>query len=417
MTLTDAQTGTQAIIDLEHENVLQTYPRPPFVLTHGEGVYLYDAEGHAYLDLVAGIAVNALGYGDPELVAAISQQAAQLIHVSNLYHSAPQAELAARLVDLSFADKVFFSNSGAEANEAALKFARKWAYERRRPDPEVLPPLYIRAHHIVDKHEIVTFTNGFHGRTIGALSVTPRPKYQDPFRPLLPNVKVAPFNDLDAAARLIWQGTCAVIVEPVQGEGGIHAVTPEFLQGLRELCDANDALLIFDEVQCGMGRTGTLWAHEGYGVTPDILTLAKPLAGGLPIGATLVSAPVAAALDYGDHGSTFGGGLVVAQAAQVILNRVSDPAFLQHVRAVGEYLKAGLQRLSSPLIKEVRGKGLMLGVELTIPAADVVKAGYKHGLLMVGAGPNVLRLVPPLIFQPAHVDEALAGLAAILAEF
>ncbi|GAB4574508.1 MAG: aspartate aminotransferase family protein [Anaerolineae bacterium] len=415
MTLT--ATSSQTAISLEQQHVLQTYPRPPFVLTHGEGVYLYDADGNRYLDLVAGIAVNALGYGDPDLAAAISEQAATLIHTSNLYHTAPHAELAALLCETSFADRVFFSNSGAEANEAALKFARKWAYLQRQPDPDPLPPLYVRAHHVVDKTEVVTFTNGFHGRTAGALSVTPRPKYQDPFRPLLPGVRVAPFNDLDAAAQMIWAGTCAVIVEPVQGEGGIHPATPEFLRGLRELCDTHGAVLIFDEVQCGVGRTGTLWAYEQYGVTPDILTTAKPLAGGLPIGATLVNEKIASAIAYGDHGSTFGGGLVVARAAQVVLEKVSDPAFLAGVQAVGAYFKAGLEALASPLITAVRGQGLMLGMDVTVPAVDVVKAAYAHGLLMVNAGPHTLRFVPPLIFQKAHVDEALEKLAAVLATF
>ncbi|MBN2470536.1 MAG: aspartate aminotransferase family protein [Anaerolineae bacterium] len=406
---------TQAILDLEGAHVLPTYPRPPFALTHGEGVYLYDAEGNAYLDLVAGIAVNALGYGDPALVEAISQQAAQLIHVSNLYHTAPHAELAAMLCEASFADKVFFSNSGAEANEAAIKFARKWAYIHRQPDPATPPPLYVRAHHIVDKTELVAFSGGFHGRTIGALSVTPRPKYQDPFRPLLPDVRIAPFNDLEAAQALIWPGTCAVIVEPVQGEGGIHPATPEFLQGLRTLCDQHGALLIFDEVQCGVGRTGALFAHEQFGVQPDILTLAKPLAGGLPIGATLLSAKIAGAIEYGDHGSTFGGGPVVTRAAQVVLDRVSDPAFLQHVQDVGMYFKAGLKGLSSPLITAVRGMGLMLGMDLSVPATEAVKAGYAHGLLMVNAGPNTLRFVPPLIFEKHHADEAIEKLALVLA--
>ncbi|NPV68385.1 MAG: aspartate aminotransferase family protein [Anaerolineae bacterium] len=388
-----------AVLDLDAQCVLHTYARAPFVLTHGEGVYLYDSEGHCYLDLAAGIAVNALGYGDPALVAAISQQAAQLIHVSNLYLTAPQAELAARLCALSFAGKVFFCNSGAEANEAAIKLARKWIYAR---------------HPATGKTGLVAFENGFHGRTIGALSVTPRARYQDPFRPLLPDVTIAPFNDLEAAAGIIGPDTCAVIVEPVQGEGGVHVATPEFLQGLRALCDAHDAILIFDEVQCGMGRTGMLWAHQASGVTPDIMTLAKPLAGGLPIGAALISDRIAAVIEVGDHGSTFGGGPLVASAARVVLERISDPAFLRHVEAMGAALRDGLAALHAPQIVEVRGRGLMIGVELTVPAAEVVSAGYAHGLIMVSAGPNVLRLVPPLILEQAHVDEALEKLDAIL---
>jgi acetylornithine/N-succinyldiaminopimelate aminotransferase len=239
---------------------------------------------------------------------------------------------------------------------------------------------------VVDKTELVTFSSAFHGRTAGALSVTPRAKYQDPFKPLLPDVKVVPFNDLEAAAQAIWPGTCAVFVEPVQGEGGIHEATPEFLQGLRKLCDENGAVLIFDEVQCGVGRTGTLWAHEAAGVTPDIMTLAKPLAGGLPVGAVLVTEAIASVIKPGDHGSTFAGGPVVAAAAQVVLDKVSDPAFLAHVAQVGAYFKQQLAALESPLITDVRGRGLMLGIDLSIPATQVVEAGWAHGLLMVNAG-------------------------------
>ncbi len=414
MVTTATKADSQAIIAQEQQHVVQSYVRAPFVLTGGEGVYVYDAEGNTYLDMVAGIAVNALGYGDPELTTAISEQAGQLIHVSNLYHTAPHAELAARLCELSFADRVFFSNSGAEANETAIKFARKVAYLNRPPDPEQTEGLYVRAHHVVDKTELVTFSGGFHGRTVGSLSVTPRASYQDPFRPLLPDVKVAPFNDLDAAAQVIWPGTCAVIVEPVQGEGGIHAAKPEFLQGLRDLCDKNDALLIFDEVQCGVGRTGTLWAYQEAGVTPDIMTLAKPLAGGLPIGATLVSERVASAIKPGDHGSTFAGGPVVCAAASVVLDRVSDPAFLAHVQEVGGSFKERLEELNSPLITEVRGRGLMLGLQVTVPATDIVKAGYAQGLLLVNAGPDVVRFVPPLILEQTHVDELIDKLADIL---
>ncbi len=390
---------TAAIKSLEAQHLVQSYRRAPFVLSHGEGVYLYDTEGRAYLDLMAGIAVNALGYGDPELTAVLSEQAGRLIHVSNLYHTAPHAELAARLCALSFADRVFFNNSGSEANETAIKFARKWARMRHTTGPA--------------KTELVAFSSAFHGRTMGALSITPRPQYQDPFRPLLPDVKIAPYNDLDAAAGVIGAGTCAVFVEPVQGEGGIHEAAPGFLQGLRELCDRHGALLIFDEVQCGVGRTGSLWAHEAAGVTPDIMTLAKPLAGGLPVGAALVTEEVASVIQPGDHGSTFAGGPLVCSAAGVILNRVSEPGFLAHVTEVGAYLKERLLALGSPQIAAVRGRGLMLGLQLTLPAAEVIAAGYDHGLIMVNAGPDVLRLIPPLILQKQHVDEAIEKLAHI----
>lgn len=403
MAFTTTQTDAQAIMALEARHVVHSYARAPFVLTHGEGVYLYDSDGKRYLDMVAGIAVNALGHGDPELAAAIAQQATRMIHVSNLYHTAPHAELAAKLCGLSFADRVFFNNSGSEANETAIKFARKLARTRgigKKSDS--------------GKTQIVAFTDAFHGRTMGALAATPREKYQAPFRPLMPDVVVAPFNDLEAAARLVWPGTCAVIVEPVQGEGGIHAATPEFLQLLRERCDRFEAALIFDEVQCGVGRTGTLWAYEAAGVAPDIMTLAKPLAGGLPIGAALVTEQVASVIEPGDHGSTFAGGPLVTTAAQVVLNRISQPDFLAHVREVGNYLKERLEELNSPLIREVRGRGLMLGLELTISAQDVVQAGWSHGLLLVNAGPNVVRLVPPLILEKSHVDELIDKLQPIL---
>jgi len=398
MTITTVQTEAQRIIDLESRYVVHSYNRAPFVLAHGEGVYLYDTEGNRYLDLMAGIAVNALGYGDPELARVIAEQAADLIHVCNLYHTAPHAELAARLCELSFADRVFFNNSGSEANETAIKFARKWARQRGGDD----------------KTQIVTFTNAFHGRTTGALAITPREKYQAPFRPLLPDVVTVPFNDITAAMSAIGPQTCAVFVEPVQGEGGIHEADADFLMALRKLCDSYSAALIFDEVQCGLGRTGTLWAYEAAGVTPDIMTLAKPLAGGLPIGAVLVTDSIAQAIQPGDHGSTFAGGPLVCRAAQVVLERVSWPGFLMHVREVGNYLKESLLALDSPLIKEVRGRGLMLGVELAVEAAQVIQAGYAHGLIMVNAGANVLRLVPPLIFEQEHVDELIDSLDAIL---
>ncbi len=251
---------TDTILNLERDYVLQTYARAPFVLDHGRGCWLYDAEGHAYLDCAAGIAVNALGHADPELVATLVEQANKLWHASNLYHTAPHARLAAQLCETSFADRVFFANSGAEANEGAFKLARKWA----------------REHFGEGKTAIVAFTGAFHGRTFGALAATPREKYQAPFRPLLPGVRIAPFNDLDGTAAMMGDDVCAVIVEPVQGEGGIHPATPEFLRGLRELCDRHNALLIFDEIQCGLGRTGHLWAHQGYSVTPDIMTIGMP---------------------------------------------------------------------------------------------------------------------------------------------
>ncbi|MCB8986610.1 MAG: aspartate aminotransferase family protein [Ardenticatenaceae bacterium] len=387
----------QTIIQTEAEYVLHTYNRPEVVFTHGDGMYLYDSEGKKYLDFMSGIAVAALGHSDEEWVTAVSQQAAQLVHVSNLYHTVPQAQLAQKLVENSFADKVYFCNSGAEANEAALKFARKYARSAN------------------GKSAIVALSGGFHGRTMGALSVTYKAQYRDPFGPLVPGVTFAPFNDLPAAQQQITDKTCAVIVEPVQGEGGVNPATPEFLQGLRALCDAHGALLIFDEVQCGLGRTGHLWAHEAYGVTPDIMTLAKPLAGGLPIGATLVTQAVADVIQPGDHGSTFAAGPLVCTAANVVFDRVSRPAFLQQVQQTAAYLHHRLQTLESDQIVTVRGAGLLVGVEMNTAVVPLIAAARSQGLMVINAGENVLRLAPPLIAAQEHVDEALTILENCLA--
>jgi predicted acetylornithine/succinylornithine family transaminase len=391
---------TETIVDLEQAYVLQTYTRAPFVLDHGKGCWLYDTAGKDYLDCAAGIAVNALGHADPELVEVLAQQAAKLWHVSNLFHSAPQARLAKALCETSFADRVFFANSGAEANEGAFKFARKWAHE----------------HFAANKSAIIAFTGAFHGRTFGALAATPREKYQAPFRPLLPGVRIAPFNDLAGTAKMMSDDVCAVIVEPIQGEGGIYPATPEFLTGLRALCDRHNALLIFDEVQCGMGRTGTLWAHQAYGVTPDILTAAKPLAGGLPMGAILMTQRVADTMHVGEHGSTFSAGPLVSAVAERVIARVSAPDFLDDVKTKGEYLKERLEEINSPHIKEVRGRGLMVGVDVDIPAADITSAGYRHGLLVINAGTHTLRLVPPLIITRDEIDLLIERLSAALAE-
>ena len=380
--------------------VLNTYARAPFVLARGEGMYLYDEDGNAYLDFTSGISVNALGHADPEIAAAVSQQIQQLSHVCNLYHSAPHADLAEALCARSFADKVYFCNSGAEAVEAAIKFARKYA----------------RTIHGPGKTGIVAFGGAFHGRTAGALALTAREKYQAPFRPLMPGVSFAPFDDLAAAEKLIGPETCAVFVEPVQGEGGIHPASAEFLAGLRAACDRYGALLVFDEIQCGMGRTGRLWGYEHSGVTPDMMTLAKALGGGLPIGATLLTDRVAEVMAPGDHGSTFAGGPVICRAAEIVLRRVSDPAMLEHVRAMGALLMDGLRGLNQPHIVEIRGLGLMIGVEFDREVAPLIAAGHAHGLLMINAGPNVLRLLPPLIVEENHIAQFLSTLETILAE-
>jgi acetylornithine/N-succinyldiaminopimelate aminotransferase len=383
----------------EQEYVVQSYARPNFVLTHGTGMTLYDETGKGYQDWVAGIAVNALGYGDPGIATAMQQQLATgIIHLSNLYHSEPHAQLAKKLVENSFADRVFFSNSGTEANEGAIKFARKVAY----------------AAGATHKTDIVAFSHAFHGRTMGSLAMTPKDKYQLPFKPLLPGVTIAEYNDIDSARAAINDNTAAVFLEPIQGEGGIHIATTEFLQALRALCDQHEALLVFDEIQCGMGRTGKLWAHEHSGVTPDIMTLAKPLAAGLPIGAILVTQKVADAIKPGDHGSTFAGGLMVTHVAGYAFDKINQPEFLAHVAETGEYLQERLSEINSPLIQEVRGRGLMVGLEMTMDVNPIVKAGYENGLLLVNAGTNVIRFVPPLIATKADVDTLIDRLTHIL---
>jgi len=369
---------------------LQTYKRPPFVLERGEGVWLYDTEGRQYLDGCSGIAVNALGYKSAPVVDAIRQGAEGLLHVSNLYHTAPHALLARDLCQASFANRVFFCNSGAEANEGALKFARKWA----------------RANGHANKTGFVAFTGSFHGRTMGALSVTATEKYRAPFEPLVGNVSFAEFNNLDSARQLINAETCAVIVEPVQGEGGVTPADPEFLTGLRAWCNEAGALLIVDEIQCGLGRTGTLWAYEEYGISPDIMTLAKPLAGGLPMGAILLTQTVANALGPGDHGSTFAAGPLVCNVAHAVFKQLSTPQFLNDVKTRGDYLakRLGDEVAKSPLIEQVRGRGLMWGLVSVPPAADIVAEAREHGLIILVAGPNVVRLLPPLVMSQAELD-------------
>ena len=388
-------------IELEQKYLVHAYNRPPFVLEDGQGVWLEDTEGNRYLDLVAGIAVSALGYGDAEIAETICAAGQKPLHYSNLYHNEPMALLAAKLVDLTtFADRVHFQNSGTESTEAAMKFARKFA----------------RTHFGEGKTNIVAFSGAFHGRTMGALAATPREKYQKPYLPLMPGVRFAEYNNIASAAAAIDESVCAVILEPIQGEGGIHPADEAFLVALRELTHQHNALLIFDEVQCGVGRTGAFWAHQHFGVLPDILCSAKPLANGLPIGAVLVSERVAEVIHPGDHGTTFAGGPFVTSVANVVVDRISEPAFLAHVQEMGAYFKQRLEALDNPHIQEVRGRGMMLGVQLDMAAAPVVQAGYQHGLLLLNAGADVLRLVPPLIITQEEVDIAIERLAATLAD-
>ncbi len=379
--------------------LLPVYERD-LVLVSGKGARLFDAEGKAYLDFAAGIAVNGFGYGDRKVLAAIKQQAARLIHASNLFHTQPAAALAERLAAVAFPSKVFFCNSGTEAVEGALKFARKVGNEKGR-------------------FEFVAFERGFHGRTLGALSVTWSQRYREPFEPLLPGVRFAPWNDLEALSALVCEKTAAVIVEPVQGEGGVRPADPAFLDGLTALARERGALVIFDEVQSGLGRTGKMFAYQHADVIPDILTLAKPLGGGLPMGAILIREELAGAIKPGDHGSTFGGNPVVAAAALAVLERLTAPGFLETIERRGaDVLRGlkGLKRRFPEAVADVRGRGLMIGIEFKGEAGPVLKGLRERSVLATKAGDNVLRLLPPLVVSPRDIREFLGALEAVVAE-
>jgi len=367
--------------------------RAPICLVRGDGMRVWDTEGREYLDFGAGIAVTSLGHCHPRVTGAIREAAATLLHVSNLYHTAPQIHLAKLLCEQSFADRVFFANSGAEANEAAIKLARKHAKERMASD----------------RWEIVATRNSFHGRTMGALAATGQEKYQHGFEPLVPGFKHVPYNDLRAMERAIDNRTCAVIVEPIQGEGGVYVPDDDYLPGLRKLCDASGALLILDEIQTGVGRTGRLWCYEHAGVEPDIMTLAKALANGVPIGATLAREEIARTLGPGSHGSTFGGTPFVASVALATLTTVLDERIPDRATRMGRRLMDGLRALAGThaTIREIRGRGLLIGVALARPAAAVVDACRDAGLLVLTAGEHVLRLAPPLILDERDCDRAL----------
>ncbi|NJP06414.1 MAG: aspartate aminotransferase family protein [Chloroflexaceae bacterium] len=393
---------TRTAIEHEQTYIFQTYPRPDFVLERGEGACLFDTEGQSYLDFAGGIAVNALGHGDAEICKTIAEQSCKLIHVSNLYHTVPGGELAKMLIERSPGlDRVFFCNSGTEGVEGAIKFARKFARERVGEG----------------KTSIVAFEGSFHGRTMGAVALSSREHFRLPFMPVMPGVRFAPLNDIEALQQVMADDVCAVFVEPVQGEGGVNVADQAFLQEVRRLCDHHGALMVLDEIQCGMGRTGTLWAYEQYAVQPDMMVLAKPLAGGLPIGAILARQEVADAIRPGDHGTTFGGGPLITAVAQVVLRRISHPDFLAHVQHVGSYLEEHLNYLTHyypERIRAIRGRGLMRGIHIRGSAAELRAAGHQVGLLMATAGPDVLRLLPPLIIEQWHVDELINRLRKIL---
>ena len=401
----------EAVISAEKQYVLQTYARPDVVFTEGSGTVLKDCNGKEYLDFASGIAVNALGHGDPRWLKAVVEQAGKLTHTSNLYHTVPQTEIAKRLVESSFGDKVFFCNSGTEANEAAIKFARKYAKVSAGIDP------YDAS--LSGANEIVSFTNSFHGRTMGALALTYKEQYKTPFQPVMPGAVMAPFGDLDAAAEVIQKGkTAAVFIEPVQGEGGIYPAGKAFLSGLRKLCDDAGALLVYDEVQVGLGRTGLLWGHEHYGVEPDVMTLAKPLAGGLPIGAVVMKQKVADVMTPGDHGSTFAGNPLVCHAASTVFDVINEPAFLKEVTAKGEALREGLRKVTAgnEHVKEVRGVGLICGVQLDVPAGPLVTAARDRGLLIITAGAgDVVRMVPPLTVSMEEIKRCVETFGELVA--
>ncbi len=379
--------------------LLHTYNRFPVVFDYGKGVYLYDTDGKEYLDFAAGIAVCALGYADEEYTNSLKAQVDKLLHTSNLFYSKPTADAAAKLLKLSQMDRVFFTNSGTEAIEGALKAARKYSFTK----------------YGADRYEIVAMNHSFHGRSMGAVSVTGNAHYREAFEPLIGGVKFADYNDLDSVKAAISDKTCAIILETVQGEGGIYPADSGFLEGVRALCDEKDILLILDEIQCGMGRTGEMFAWQGYGVKPDILTAAKALGCGVPVGAFLMTEQVAeASLVPGDHGTTYGGNPFVGAAVSAVCDIYEKRNILSHVQEISIYLEEKLDALVEKYdcLTVRRGKGLMQGLVTTIKPADVCSKALENGLVVISAGSDVIRLVPPLIIEKKHVDEMISKLEA-----
>lgn len=389
---------TNEIMEKAENYVLHTYNRYPVVLDHGKGVRLYDVEGKEYLDFAAGIAVFALGYGNETYNQTLKDQIDRLIHTSNLYYNEPMADAAEKLVKASGMDKVFFTNSGTEAIEGALKAARKYAY--------------LRDGH--SDHEIIAMNHSFHGRSMGALSVTGNTHYQDPFRPLIGGIRFANFNDLESVKAQITEKTCAIILETVQGEGGIYPADPEFLKGVRALCDEKDILLILDEIQCGMGRTGSMFAWQQYGVKPDIMTCAKALGCGVPVGAFVLNQKTAEhSLVPGDHGTTYGGNPLACAAVSAVFDIFEKEKIVDHVQQVSAYLEKRLDELVEKydFLTVRRGKGLMQGLVVSgRPVGEIVQQALKNGLLVITAGSDVLRMVPPLVITEADVDEMIEKL-------
>ena len=393
----------QEYIEEEEKVLLHTYNRFPLVLDHGEGVYLYDTDGKEYLDFAAGIAVQAFGYNNKEYNDALKAQIDKVMHTSNLYYNVPVMEAAKRVLKVSGMDRVFFTNSGTEAIEGALKAAKKYAYTR---DGHA-------------GHEVIAMQHSFHGRSLGALSVTGNAHYQEPFEPLLPGIHFAEFNNLDSVAKLINEKTCAIIMETVQGEGGIYPATQEFLEGVRALCDEHDILLILDEIQCGLGRTGEMFAWQHYGVKPDIMTSAKALGCGVPVGAFLMTQRVAdMSLAPGDHGTTYGGNPFIGAAVNKVLEMMERDHITDHVKEVSAYLEEKLDEIVTKydFLTAHRGMGLMQGIVCEKPVGKIAAKALEEGLIIITAGTDVIRLVPPLIIEKKHVDEMIAKLEKVLDE-
>ena len=384
--------------------LMPVYPRSDVAPVRGEGCYLYGINGEKWLDFAAGIAVNSLGHGHPHLTAAIQKQAATLMHVSNLYGSPQQMSVAERLVALTFADTVFFTNSGAEAVECAVKTAR--AYQNAVGHPE--------------KFRLITFSGSFHGRTLGTIALTDQEKLRHGFEPLPDWARVVPFNDIAAVEAAIDPSIGTILVEPVQGEGGVRPATPEFMAGLRALADRHDLMLVLDEVQTGVGRTGTFLAHEQYGISPDIAAIAKGIGGGFPVGACLATERAAQGMGFGSHGSTYGGNPLAMAAVHAVLDIVAEPGFLEGVRQKGERLRQAIAQMlpnHDSLFEEVRGRGLLLGIRLKADSRAFVVHARCHGLLTVAGGDNVVRIVPPLVIEEDHIAECVARLSAAAATF
>jgi len=393
-------TTTEEIIDRERRFLLPTYNRYPLVLERGKGVFLFDLEGNRYLDFVAGLGVNALGHAHPRVVKSIREQSARAIHFSNLYYHEFQGRLAEKLCQLSGLNRAFFSNSGTEAIEGSIKLARLAGH---RAGGEV-------------KSRLVALEGSYHGRTFGAMSLTGQDKYRKGFEPLLDDVKFVPRNDLDALRAAVDNQTCAIVLEPIFGEGGIHECSTAFLRECRILADRHQAALIFDEIQCGLGRTGTIFAFQSFGVTPDIVAIAKPIAAGLPLGGFLAKEEFASAISAGQHGTTFGGGPLACRVALEYFSIIEDEGLLEKVSRVGAYLQERLKSLAGryAAVEEVRGRGLIQGLQLTTPARPIVEQGLAEGVLFNSTQDTVLRFLPPFLFQEKHVDKGIRVLKKLL---